>query len=124
MPQGLVRLAAPMSFGVMHVAPLLPEFLARHPAVSVELHLADSVVDLVGGGFDLGLRIAALPDSSLKARRLCPIHRSLVATPGYLDRHGRPDHPDDLSGMPVSATPTCPAPTAGASTMRTVGRRA
>ncbi len=96
-PRGLVRLAAPMSFGLLNVAPLLPEFLATFSEVSVDLHLSDAMVDVIGEGFDAAIRIAVLPDSSLIARRLCEMQRYLVGSPTYLNRHGRPKHPLHLA---------------------------
>ncbi len=93
---GRVRLAAPMSFGITNVAPLLAEFLAAHPGIEVDLHLSDARVDIVAEGFDVALRIAELPDSSLRARRLCTIRTHIVAAPRYLAEHGTPTHPAQL----------------------------
>ena len=96
-PQGLVRMAAPMSFGIAHVAPALPDFFALYPDVSIELNFSDAAVDLVSENFDLALRIATLSDSSLIAKRLCSVRILLVGSPDYFKRHGRPKHPKDLT---------------------------
>lgn len=97
LPAGLVRVAAPMTFGMTYLAPAIAEFLAANPGIQIDLHLSDARVDIVADGFDLALRIANLPDSSLRARRLCGIAVHVVASPAYLDARGRPTHPAQLA---------------------------
>jgi DNA-binding transcriptional LysR family regulator len=95
-PRGLVRLAAPMSFGIGHLAPALPKFMSIYPDISLEVDFSDEIVDLIQGRFDLALRISTLGDSSLRAQRLCSVRILLVGAPEYLRQHGRPEHPKDL----------------------------
>ena len=94
---GTLRVTTSAGFGRLHLSPLLPEFLARHPALRISMDLDDRVVDLVTAGFDLAIRIGALDDSSLVARRLAPNRRVLVASPDYLKRRGAPNVPADLA---------------------------
>lgn len=96
-PTGLVRITAPMSFGIGHCAPVIAELMHDHPGLSVDLSLSDARADLIEGRFDIALRIAALPDSSLRARRLRAVRQHVVASPAYLQGSGAPSHPHDLA---------------------------
>jgi DNA-binding transcriptional LysR family regulator len=96
-PRGLVKLTAPLSFGAHAVAPILPAFFRQYPEVSIDLHLTDVHVDIIGEGFDVALRSAIVTqDSSLSARLIVPVRRFVVASPTYITRYGRPKHPQDL----------------------------
>ncbi|MCB1490364.1 MAG: LysR family transcriptional regulator [Rhodobiaceae bacterium] len=95
--QGTLKVSAPTSFGRMHLAPHLTRFLAAHPHLRLNLDLDDAFVDLVGGGYDVAVRIGELEDSSLVARRLCANRRYICAAPSYLDQHGVPKTLGDLS---------------------------
>lgn len=96
-PRGLLRLSAPMSFGLRHLAPALCPFLARWPELSIEVSYDDRLVDVLAEGFDVVVRISRLADSSLIARKLAPARRICVAAPGYVEAHGMPLHPADLA---------------------------
>jgi DNA-binding transcriptional LysR family regulator len=95
-PYGRLRVTMPSSLGRQHVSPLIPAFLRQYPGVSVDLRLTDQVVDLVDEGIDLAIRIGALKDSTLVARKLATNRRVLCASPAYLEAHGTPRHPADL----------------------------
>ncbi len=93
---GHLRITAPAGFGRRHVAPLVPDFVAAHPEVSVSLNLSDRVVDIVNEGFDCAVRVGDLPDSSLVSVRLADNRRLCVAAPAYLQRAGTPATPAEL----------------------------
>lgn len=96
--QGRLRVAAPLSFGPTHFAPMLAEMARRHPLLQIQTCYSDRFVDLVAEGFDCAIRVGYLQDSNLLARCVGPIYTKLVASPGYIRTHGAPDSPDELSG--------------------------
>jgi DNA-binding transcriptional LysR family regulator len=94
--RGRLRIAAPLSFGPMHLAPVLAELAGRHPHLHVQASYSDRFVDLVGEGFDAAVRVGYLPASSLVARRVAPIYGKCVASPAYIRMHGAPQTLDEL----------------------------
>ena len=97
-PRGRIKLNAPMSFGIRHLAPAMPDFMALHPDLTLDMSLNDRFVDLVEEGYDVAVRIGELSDSSLIARRLAPARMMVCGAPAYFERHGVPETPADLAG--------------------------
>ena len=95
-PRGQLGVTAPILFGRMRVVPIVLDFLQRYPSVNIRLLFKDSLVDLIDEGFDVAIRIAHLPDSSLRAVQVGSVRRVVCASPAYLAAHGRPRTPDDL----------------------------
>ena len=96
-PHGRLTISAPTSFGILHLNEAIPQYMEQYPQVQISLSLADRFIDVVAEGFDLAVRIAALEDSSLIARRIAPCHRVFCASPDYLNRYGTPKVPQDLA---------------------------
>jgi DNA-binding transcriptional LysR family regulator len=94
--RGRLRIAAPLSLGPTHLAPVFAEMARRHPLLHVQASYSDRFVDIIGEGFDCAIRVGYLTDSNLIARRIGPVHGKLVASPGYVREHGTPETPDDL----------------------------
>ena len=95
-PRGQLRLFCGSTFGMHQLAPAIPRFQARHPAVAIDITISDERLDMMQEGFDLAIRIGPLEESSLVARRICNLERVICASPAYLERHGTPRTPDDL----------------------------
>lgn len=97
-PRGILKINAPMSFGIMHIAPSLPAFQKKYPEVLIDMNLDDRKVDVIKEGFDISVRITTeLPDSTLIAKRIAPCKHVIVATPAYLEKYGKPNSPHQLS---------------------------
>lgn len=96
-PRGTLRINAPMTFGLRHLAPWLPDFIKQYPDLGIDIAFNDRQVDLIEDGFDVGIRIADLTDSSLIARKLSPCRMAVVASPDYWNKNGRPAYPSELA---------------------------
>lgn len=99
--RGLLRIAAPVVFGRLHVTPMVTRFLARYPDITADIVLADRNADLIDEGIDAAFRIGPLPDSSMVARKLAEVTRIVVASPAYLKKHGTPQKPADLASHAI-----------------------
>ena len=98
---GTLKIATPLSFGVAHLSPAVAAFMHLHPQIKIELDMSDRRIDLVEEGLDLAIRIGALEDSSLMARKLASVRHVVCASPDFLNRHGIPSTPQDLSALPA-----------------------
>ena len=94
--KGNLKIALPSTFGLMHMGPIINDFIKEHPQIEFDLDFNDREVDLIQEGFDLAIRIANLPDSSLIARRIAPVKTVICASPDYLQQMGTPRSPQDL----------------------------
>lgn len=97
---GSLRVSTPIAFGLDRITPILPEFLDKHPKISLELVLTDDSVNLIEDQIDVAIRMGRLADSTLMHRRLCDLQRIIVASPDFIDRYGLPQTPEDLEHMP------------------------
>jgi DNA-binding transcriptional LysR family regulator len=95
-PQGTLRITSGVAFGINHLAPVLADFTAAYPRITVDLSIADRSADIIGENFDIGIRTGPAGDDRLVGRRFAEMRRAIVASPAYLERHGTPRHPDDL----------------------------
>ncbi|WP_235813758.1 LysR substrate-binding domain-containing protein, partial [Pseudomonas ficuserectae] len=109
-PGGLLTITAPQMFGALHVVPVMTSFLKRFPAVDIRAILVDRVVSMLDEGVDVAVRIGALPDSSLTATPTGSVRRMVCASPAYLEKHGVPQHPDDLRQHSTVSTTTAERP--------------
>lgn len=107
-PRGKLRITAPTEFGALYLGPIVAAYLRQYPGVQIEVELSNRVVDLIEEGFDLAIRGGALPDSSLIARKLAAEYVCICASPSYLEEHGRPQSPEELSQHQMIFSPASP----------------
>ncbi len=100
-PRGLIRIGCTTAFGTDKLAALLPAFMAKYPEIEIDLELTDRRIDLIADGFDFALRVGPVADSTMRISKLFAFRVPVVASPAFLEKHGRPQHPTDLARYPA-----------------------